>query len=674
MLPVLEIKGMSKAYIGTDAAFRFRLENFSVHAGQTVGVTGPSGCGKSTLLEMLALISRPDAVTRFVVRDARESENDIASFWNAKRIDALAAVRRKHMGFVHQSGNLYPFLTVRENILMPLRMLHGKVGQEGKARAQNLADFLGITPLLAHLPETLSYGERQRVAIARALIHSPRIVLADEPTSALDPETARNVMNLFTEGARLSRTSLILVSHDHTLLEDAGIPILEIRRDEEDAGASVGRAACWKLPGADGKTEETVVRKSACAEGHRWASAGAPRLSAFMAWRDFLYERSLSLCGILAFAAALTPVLLLAGLRYGIVDTLSQRLLTNPNALAVNPYGSARYTPERLRELSAHPSVAFLVPRTRTLASSVSLDGADGKKITADIIPSADDDPLLVRYGLEPPSSGVVITHQLARLLPDARPGTILKVTVARMDGGRLERVSHPFVIMGVLPDAADWKAHLYVSVPFTEAVERYRDGYAVSEFGWPGKEGEPSRTYAGFRMYVKKLDDVVAMRDFLMQQGIEAYTFARDVETVRSIRHALSFTTVLIGGVTLTGMLLSLASFAVSNVRRKERLFAQARLMGFNSRDLLLFPLVQMGICAVCAASLSLVFYVVAAAGFDVVCASRLEPGESVCRILPVYVFLLYAGALCVAGLCCFGGGKSLLALQPSEVLRRNV
>ena len=138
------------------------------------------------------------------------------------------------------------------------------------------------------------------------------------------------------------------------------------------------------------------------------------------------------------------------------------------------------------------------------------------------------------------------------------------------------------------------------------------------------------------------------------MTKGIESYTSAREVENIQALKRTLSFVTMLIGGVTIVGMMMSLASFSVSNVNRKEHFFAQARLMGFSGCSLLLFPIGQMILCAIC--------------------ASYLQHGESICRIPATYTVLLYSGAMLLSLICCIGAGRKLLRLQPAEVLRRHV
>jgi len=680
--PILSIRAAHRDYADREGvAFRLRVDDFALYAGEALGIIGPSGCGKSTFLELLALISRPDEAVEFSLADGAVSL-DIAALWQEEAFDALAAARGRYLGFIHQAGNLYPFLNTRENILLPARLL-GLPHEEREERLLHLTTFLGIGHLLGSMPETLSYGERQRAAIARALIHRPRLVLADEPTSALDPETARRVMSLLLSATRRDGAALVCVSHDHQLLADSGIPALSIEPDMGMDDATHDRTIRWALAARPrredtapaGATGEALPeRQSAPIAGRR--NAGLTAI--FLAWRDFLHERNLSFCAVLAFTAALAPCLLLAGLRYGIIETLSKRLLDNPNVLAINPYGNTRYTEKELAGLAAHPSVDFLIPSTRTLAASVMVAATGGGVQAGDLVPSGDGDPALHRYGLTLPDDGIVLTQNLARLLPGLSVGDEVEIHVSRRHNGRLEQVRRTVKVAGILADAADWKNDIYAPLAFVEAVERYRDGFAVPKLGWPGDAPPPvdeaeGRSYAGFRMYVKTLDDVVVMRDFLAARGIEAYTFAREVETLRGLRHALSLGMLLIGGTALCGLGLSLASLSAANARRKLRVFAQTRLMGLYARESLLFPLVQSCLVSLGAASLSLALYALAAWGFDRACAAWLTAGESVCRLPLSALAPLYLGSLIFACLCASGAGKSLINLQPAAVLRRD-
>lgn len=676
LLPLLEIRSVCKCHKGRERIFRAGIERLELWPGEALGITGPSGCGKSTLLELLALLIRPTTAETFVLR-AFGRRYDLATLWedDPRR---LAAVRRAYMGFVHQGGGLYPFLTVQENIALPLR-LNGAGFPSGAAqRVDELLELLRLGHVACGLPETLSYGERQRAAVARALAHRPRLVLADEPTSALDPDAARNTMDLLLGGARHSEAALLVVSHDHALLAAARIPTLAMRMTPETEENRLHytlastRTARSVRPAQD--LGPASGRSSAITRSREQAVPRRGSLLCLLAWKDFRHERALSLCAVLAFAAALTPLMVLGGLRTGIIDTLSQRLLDNPAALAVNPYGSRRYSEEDIAALRELPSVAFIVPQTRTLASTVHVLRPEQPPVSADVLPTAPGDPLLTRYASVPHGDDAVITQELARSLADASGGRTLTLIISRRFQGRPEEVRCQVRLHAVLPDAADWKARVYLSSSLLLDMERYRDGFAVPERGWQGKNGAPQKpSYAGFRMYVDNLDAVLPMRDALKRKGIDAYTFAREVETIRHLKQALTVTTALVGGVTLAGMAFSLASLAVANVRRKARFFAQGHLMGLHRRELLCLPLLQMTFVALLAASCSLLFYGCASAMLDLAAAPWLEKGESACRLPATQILLLYAASLVLACLCGTAAGRHLLTMQPAEVLRHD-
>lgn len=216
-------------------AFRLRIHDLDVRRGQLLALTGPSGCGKSTALDVLAGILRPEGgeQARFLLRTA-DGETDMLALWRAGRVDALARLRGRHLGYVLQTGGLLPFLSARDNILLPCRCL-GMLGRRMKA-VWDMATALGLERLLQQMPASLSVGERQRVAIARALAHGPDIVLADEPTAALDPEQSRKVLGIFAELARQQATTVIMVSHDPDMAREAGFSLLPLTCHSTDDG------------------------------------------------------------------------------------------------------------------------------------------------------------------------------------------------------------------------------------------------------------------------------------------------------------------------------------------------------------------------------------------------------------------------------------------------------
>ena len=200
-----------------DLEFRYEQSSFALQIGQLglqdkehVALIGPSGCGKTTLLNILAGVVLPGTGT---VRVANES---LTQFSDAQRRD----FRIRHLGLVFQNFELLDYLTVRDNILLPLRIGRGlSVTQELCQHAEDLAARLDIADKLDRHPPQLSQGERQRVAVCRALLLQPSVILADEPTGNLDPANKFVVLDLLLDHARESGATLLTVTHDRELLD-----------------------------------------------------------------------------------------------------------------------------------------------------------------------------------------------------------------------------------------------------------------------------------------------------------------------------------------------------------------------------------------------------------------------------------------------------------------------
>lgn len=198
---VLELQDLHKRY-RVDAPPVLRALSLSLAPGEYVAIMGESGSGKSTLLNLIAGLDRADSGrVRFQGQDLGELDDD-----------ALTRLRREHMGFVFQAFHVLPYLTVLQNVMLPLDLL-GTAAAERAARARGLLDECGIVHLAERYPRELSGGELQRTAIARALVHGPRLVLADEPTGNLDARAADQILALLR--ARLSAQGAcgVLITH-----------------------------------------------------------------------------------------------------------------------------------------------------------------------------------------------------------------------------------------------------------------------------------------------------------------------------------------------------------------------------------------------------------------------------------------------------------------------------
>lgn len=240
--PLIDIAGLRAERLESDRRFRLSVPEFRLEAGDRVAVIGPSGSGKSTFLETVACTRAPKAGGRFLARVTRDgsaqAEVDVADAWTAARENALTRLRAEMFGYVHQTGGLLEFLSVRDNIALTQRF-SGRIDPDAIDR---LGRFLGIHELFASLPRHLSGGQRQRVAIARALAHGPMVVIADEPTASLDRTNARLVMELLRKAADTTGAALLVATHDEVLIREFDFSKMEIRDESREDGPPGGAA------------------------------------------------------------------------------------------------------------------------------------------------------------------------------------------------------------------------------------------------------------------------------------------------------------------------------------------------------------------------------------------------------------------------------------------------
>ena len=231
---VFRLEGVSKSWAG-EHGFVLKVPKLLIRRGEKVALVGYSGCGKSTLLDLLAMILRPDSATAFEFFDGEEERLDVAKAWLRKDLDGLARARMVHMGYVLQTGCLFPFLSVRANIGLSRQGL----GLPLQDRVEEVAERLGIERHLEKLPRQLSVGERQRVAIARAMAHEPSVVIADEPTASLDPINAEEIMTLFTSLASDYGVTLVAATHDWARVDEGGFRRVEFALERDLATGTV---------------------------------------------------------------------------------------------------------------------------------------------------------------------------------------------------------------------------------------------------------------------------------------------------------------------------------------------------------------------------------------------------------------------------------------------------
>jgi putative ABC transport system ATP-binding protein len=243
-MPIIQLQDVSKLY-GFGDATTIALDEVSldIAQGEFVAIMGPSGCGKSTLMNIIGLLDRPTHGL-YSLRDRQVAK---------LRANQRAKARRDTVGFIFQSFNLLPRLTVLENIALPLAY-KGVSSSQRLKRARNMLERVGLQDRAYYFPNQLSGGQAQCVAIARALINEPKIIIADEPTGNLDSASSRLVMELLSEIHKTGNTILfvthnpeltryatrVVYMHDGTIVHDEETAIGEV--------AATARKAHYTIP------------------------------------------------------------------------------------------------------------------------------------------------------------------------------------------------------------------------------------------------------------------------------------------------------------------------------------------------------------------------------------------------------------------------------------------
>lgn len=235
---VLELRGIEKTYGSAQNPVPvLRGIDLRVVAGEFVAIVGSSGSGKSTLLNILGCLDQPTSGTYHLVGQDVGVLDD----------PSMSAVRKTRIGFVFQSFQLVPHLTVEENVELPL--FYSRLSRRTRRqRSRALLERVGLAHRCTHLPSELSGGECQRTALARALVNEPALILADEPTGNLDSKTSASIMQMFRELHASGRT-IVMITHDPVVAAAAARRItLRDGRVADDSGAQVvlaaGEGAC----------------------------------------------------------------------------------------------------------------------------------------------------------------------------------------------------------------------------------------------------------------------------------------------------------------------------------------------------------------------------------------------------------------------------------------------
>jgi len=390
-----------------------------------------------------------------------------------------------------------------------------------------------------------------------------------------------------------------------------------------------------------------------------------------LAVADLWHDRKVSFCIVASLVAVIAPLLLLFGLKYGVVSQLNDELLSDPRNLEVRPSGNHNLPLDWFARWQAMPEVAFVMPLTRSLNTEASLL-KDSQHFLADVelIPSGAGDPLLA--GLAPPGVGELLLSASAAKRLQAQIGDKLKLVVQRQREGQSQRGQAEVKVAGILPGSAFSRPAALLTLDLLVATEDFRDGFAAPLLGINQGETAPPRThYARARLYAKALQQVAELAERLAAEHIDSQTRAAEIESVQAISRVLGLIFAVIGAVAVLGAAAALGGTLLASIERKRRELALLRLMGFGRRAIAALVVIQAALLALLAFGLALLLYAFGSAVFNSALGANLNQSGFVCRLTAQHLVLALAGTLLLSALVAAMGGWRATRIEAAESLR---
>ena len=394
-------------------------------------------------------------------------------------------------------------------------------------------------------------------------------------------------------------------------------------------------------------------------------------LVASLAWQDYRADARVSACMVLALVAVIAPLLVMFGLKFGLVSSLTERLERDPSVRELIPMGGGRFSAAFIGQLALRPDVAFALPRTRQIASTAELaSSGQERKVNVEMIPTAAGDPLVGDITPVTRIDHILLSKTAAEKL-GVRAGDWLDATFARQMGGRVQSQNIGLQVATVMSLEAFGRDGMFVSLALLEAVEDYRDGRAVEAFGWAGdlSQADTERVFPAFRLYARNLDDVEPLRRYFADQHLLVSTKAQAISQVRSLSRNLSIVFWVIAALAVVGAVAAVFASALAAIERKRRELSVLRLLGLTTGALLLFVVLQASYSGVLATLVSIGLYHLAER-----CLNHLfvqGPDEYASLLLSGH-FLVAAVAVLVASASAAAlGGWRVAGIEASEGIR---
>ncbi len=392
-------------------------------------------------------------------------------------------------------------------------------------------------------------------------------------------------------------------------------------------------------------------------------------LVASLAWQDYRADRRLSACSVLALVAVIAPLLVLFGLKFGLIGSLTERLEQDPAVREIIPLGGGRFNGEAITALGMRADVAFVVPRTRQIAATADVSLPGQAALNVEMIPSAEGDPLLGPI-MPPRGLDSVLLSKTAAEKLKAQTGDWLDAVFTRQVAGRVESRRVQVNVMAVLPLEAFQRDALFADLALLQAAEDYRDGRAVPALGWPGEpRSDVARIYPAFRLYARSLNDVETLRRHFADAGLLVSTQAQAIAQVQSLSRNLSIVFWVIAALAMGGGCAAIVAGTLATIERKRRELSVLRLLGFGTGALLAFVVLQALYSGVMAAAIGALLYAIAELGLNRLFVQ--VSGEYASQLLPRHYLVALVAVLGISAVAALLGGWRVSRIEASEGIR---
>ncbi|MGB5329772.1 MAG: ABC transporter permease [Gammaproteobacteria bacterium] len=392
-----------------------------------------------------------------------------------------------------------------------------------------------------------------------------------------------------------------------------------------------------------------------------------------LSFRDYSHEWRMSGCFILALSSVLAPMMILFGLKFGIVTTMIHQLVENPANREIRPIGSGRYDDAWIDQYRNRGDVEFIIPKTRALAATIQLKSTSANRIVStELLATAAGDPLLTGLTSVPKDYSQVVLSQSAAKKLKVSTGDEIDASLARQFQGRRERVHLPLEVIDIADEVVTSRNVAFVNLELLIASEQFKDGRAVPKLGWEGNSDKlEERFYPSFRLYARSIYDVENLVNDLEKAGARIKANVGEIKTVQSIDENLSVIFWIIACVGALGFSFSLGASLWANVDRKRKELSVLRLIGFKSGRIVMFPVLQSCYTAVLGWLLAVLVYLAFEYLINFFLAPQLNLDRALCFLLAEHFLWALGMTIVIAIFAAILGGMRAARIEPSDGLR---